>query len=305
MVVRLSENKIKGQKHIGRFFAKNAVGWAMLLPTVIFAYLIVWRPTVMGFVSSLYRMQGSTRLDFVGLRNYIEILTDTNFLRVLSNTFKYTGYSLLIGFLPPLLIAILLNEVRRGQYVFRVGMYIPVVLPGIAVYMLWTYMYMPGEAGLLNTVFSLFGIEPYIWLQDARLAIVWIVVTMTWSGMGGTILMYFAALQGINPDLYEAAAIDGAKIRHKLRFIVLPELYPIMLLLFVRQIIGVFQVMEQPLTMTGGGPNGATESLALLAYKYAFEYLKFDKGMATGVITFLILIVMTLFYTRLEKKVNR
>ena len=85
----------------------------------------------------------------------------------------------------------------------------------------------------------------------------------------------------------------------------LPELYPIMLLLFVRQIIGVFQVMEQPLTMTGGGPNGATESLALLAYKYAFEYLKFDKGMATGVITFLILIVMTLFYTRLEKKVNR
>ena len=69
-------------------------------------------------------------------------------------------------------------------------------------------------------------------------------------------------------------------------------------------IIGVFQVMEQPLTMTGGGPNGATESLALLAYKYAFEYFKFDKGMATGVITFIILIFMTIFYTKLEKKVN-
>lgn len=303
--MQLSKNNIQRQKHISSFFAKNIVGWAMLLPTVIFAYLIVWRPTVMGFVCSLYKMQGSVKTEFVGLRNYIEIITDTNFLRVLLNTFKYTGYSLLIGFIPPLLIAILLNEVRRGQYVFRVGMYIPVVLPGIAVYMLWTYMYMPGEAGLLNTVFSVFGMEPYIWLQDAGLAIVWIVITMTWSGMGGTILMYFAALQGINPDLYEAAAIDGATIRHKLRFIVLPELYPIMLLLFVRQIIGVFQVMEQPLTMTGGGPNGATESLALLAYKYAFEYLKFDKGMATGVITFLILIVMTIFYTKLEKKVNQ
>ena len=289
---------------MGKFIRKNMTGWLMLLPTVLFAYLIVWRPTFMGFYSSLFRMQGSARVEFVGLENYIEIITDTNFLKVLMNTFKYTGLSLLIGFLPPLVIAILLNEVRKGQYGFRVGMYIPVVLPGIAVYMLWSYMYGAGAEGLLNTVLGKFGIEPYIWLQDAKLAIVWIVVTMTWSGMGGTILMYFAALQGINPDLYEAASIDGAKIRHKLRYIVLPELYPIALLLFVRQIIGVFQVMEQPLTMTGGGPNRATESLALLAYKYAFEYFKFDKGMATGAITFVILIFMTIFYTKLEKKIK-
>ena len=184
-------------------------------------------------------------------------------------------------------------------------MYIPVVLPGIAVYMLWSYMYGPGETGLLNTILGSFGVEPYVWLEDSRLAIIWIVVTMTWSGMGGTILMYYAALQGINPDVYEAATIDGAKIRHKLRYIMLPEVYPIALLLFVRQIIGVFQVMEQPLTMTSGGPNGATESLALLAYNYAFKYFQFDKGMATGVITFIILIFMTIFYTRLEKKVNQ
>lgn len=290
---------------MAKFIRKNLTGWLMLLPTVLFAYLIVWRPTVMGFYSSLFKMQGSARVEFVGLQNYIEIITDTNFLKVLMNTFKYTGFSLLIGFLPPLVIAILLNEVRKGQYTFRLGMYIPVVLPGIAVYMLWSYMYGPGETGLLNTILGAFGVEPYIWLQDAKYAIVWIIVTMTWSGMGGTILMYFAALQGINPDLYEAASIDGAKIRHKLRYIVLPELYPIALLLFVKQIIGVFQVMEQPLTMTNGGPNYATESLALLAYKYAFVYFKFDKGMATGAITFVILIFMTIFYTRLEKKLKQ
>lgn len=290
---------------MAKFIRKNITGWLMLLPTVLFAYLIVWRPTIMGFYSSLFKMQGSTRVEFVGLQNYIEIITDTNFLKVLMNTFKYTGFSLLIGFLPPLVIAILLNEVRKGQYTFRLGMYIPVVLPGIAVYMLWSYMYGPGETGLLNTILGAFGIDPYIWLQDARYAIIWIVVTMTWSGMGGTILMYFAALQGINPDLYEAASIDGAKIRHKLRYIVLPELYPIALLLFVKQIIGVFQVMEQPLTMTNGGPNYATESLALLAYKYAFVYFKFDKGMATGAITFVILIFMTIFYTKLEKKLKQ
>lgn len=287
---------------MGRFIRKNLMGWLMLLPTIIFAYLIVWRPTCMSFYNSLFRMQGSTRVDFVGLRNYIEIVTDTNFLKVLTNTFKYTGFSLIIGFLPPFVIAILLNEVKRGQFFFRMGTYIPVVLPGIAVYMLWTYMYLPGSAGLLNSILGLFGVDPYVWLQDSRMAIIWIVVTMTWSGMGGTILMYFAALQGINPDIYEAASIDGAKVRHKLRYIVLPELYPIALLLFVRQIIGVFQVMEQPLTMTGGGPNGATESLTLLAYKYAFDYFRFDKGMATGVMTFLILVCMTIIYIKLEKR---
>lgn len=289
----------------GNFVKKNIVGWLMLLPTIFFAYFIVWRPTIMGFINSLFRMSGSVRLEFVGLDNYIDIITDTNFMTVLGNTFKYTGFSLLIGFLPPLIIAILLNEARRGQYFFRLGMYIPVVLPGIAVYMLWSYIYYPDGTGLLNTILGTFGVDPYVWLQDANLSIVWIVITMTWSGMGGTILMYFAALQGINPDLYEAAAIDGAKVRHKLRYIVLPEIYPIALLLFVRQIIGVFQVMEQPLTMTGGGPNGATESLALLSYKYAFTYYKFDKGMATGVITFVILIFMTIFYNRMEKKVNQ
>ncbi len=84
----------------------------------------------------------------------------------------------------------------------------------------------------------------------------------------------------------------------------LPHIYPVALLLLIRQIIGVFQVMEQPLTMTGGGPNGATTSLALLAYKYAFEYYKFDKAMATGVITFLILCVLTGAYLVIEKKLN-
>ncbi len=286
-------------------FQKNLVGWLMILPTLFFAYFIVWRPTLMGFYSSLFKMRGSVKLEFVGLENYIDIITDTNFLTVLVNTFKYTGFSLLIGFLPPLIIAILLNEVRRGQYFFRLAMYVPVVLPGIAVYMLWRYIYYPDATGLLNTFFGMFGATPYEWLQDPKMSIVWIVVTMTWSGMGGTILMYFAALQGINPDLYEAAAIDGAKIRHKFRYIVLPEIYPIALLLFVRQIIGVFQVMEQPLTMTGGGPDGATQSLALLAYNYAFKYYQFDKGMATGVITFIILIFMTIFYTKMEKKLNQ
>ena len=171
--------RIAQPKKGGNFVKKNIVGWMMLLPTIFFAYFIVWRPTIMGFFNSLFRMRGSVRLEFVGLDNYIDIITDTNFMTVLGNTFKYTGFSLLIGFLPPLIIAILINEVRKGQYFFRLGMYIPVVLPGIAVYMLWSYIYYPDGTGLLNTILNAFGVDPYVWLQDPDHSIIWIVITMT------------------------------------------------------------------------------------------------------------------------------
>lgn len=298
------ENQKLSIKRLKPMVMKNIAGWLMLLPTVVFAYFIIWRPIVMGFYQSLFDMQGSTMLEFVGLENYKDITTDTNFTKVLFNTFKYTGFSLLVGFLPPVIVAILLNEVRHIRAFFKTAIYLPVVLPGIAVYMLWYYLYLPGESGLLNTILASFGIDPQPWLQDAGTSILWIVITMTWQSFGGSTLMYLAALQGINRELYEAAEIDGAGMRKRLRYIMLPEIYPIALLLFIRQIIGVFQVMEQPLAMTGGGPNGASTSLALLAYKYAFEYFQFDKAMATGVITFIILVMITGVYLVLEKKMN-
>lgn len=289
---------------VSTVISKNITGWIMLLPTVIFAYFVIWRPIFMGFYQSFFKMSGNKLVEFVGFKNYAHIISDTNFLTVIANTFQYTGWSIIIGFLPPIVIAMLLNESRHLRSFFKTAVYLPVVLPGIAVYMLWYYMYLPGSSGLLNTIMEHFGIAPYGWLQDGKTTIIWIVITMTWQGMGGSTLMYLATLQGINRELYEAAEIDGAGLRKRIRYILLPEIYPIALLLFIKQIIGVFQVMEQPLTMTGGGPNGASTSLALLAYRYAFEYFQFDKAMATGVITLLILIMITSVYLVVEKKVN-
>ena len=283
---------------------RNIIGWAMLVPTVFLAFFIIWRPVFVGFYQSMFKMQGAKLVEFVGFNNYMIVLKDTNFLKTLGNTFKYVGLSLIIGFPPPLIIAILLNESRHLKSFFKASTYLPVVLPAIAVYMLWTQMYLPGKGGLLNQLLSLFGADPYTWLQDSKNTILWIGITMTWRGMGGTILMYLAALQGVNRELYEAAIMDGAGLRVRIRHIMMPEILPIALLMLVRQIIGVFQVMEEPLTMTGGGPNGASTSLALLGYNYAFKFFQFDRAQAVGGITFVILICVTFMYLKLEKKLN-
>ena len=116
--------------------------------------------------------------------------------------------------------------------------------------------------------------------------------------------MYFAALQGVSRELYEAATLDGAGILQRIRYVTVPQISGLLLLTFVNQIIGVFQVLEQPMTMTGGGPNGASISIGYQLYKYGFVSGRVGHAMALGVIIFVILLVMTVFYFKLEKRVN-
>ena len=116
--------------------------------------------------------------------------------------------------------------------------------------------------------------------------------------------LYLAALQGMDQSLFEAARIDGAGFVRRFWHILMPHMRGIILLLAIRQIIGIFQITEQPLVMTGGGPNGASMSLGLTNYFYAFRYGQFDKSMTLGVISFLFLLILTFVYFRIERKFN-
>jgi len=127
---------------------------------------------------------------------------------------------------------------------------------------------------------------------------------MTWKGCGSTAIVYLASLQGINQELYEAATIDGAGIFKRLQKITIPQIAPIVILLFVRQIIGVFQVMSEPLIMTDGGPNNASMSLNLYSYFAAFRQFQPGRALAMGTITFVILIIVTMFYFKVKDKVE-
>lgn len=279
--------------------------WILILPSLILLYMIVWQPMILGTKYSFYKMQGYTPQHFVGLNNYVRVIQDTQFLRTLGNTFSYVFWSLVIGFIPPVLFAIITNELIHLSKFIKTSIYMPCIIPTIAVTMIWFYMYYPNEGGLLNMLLSAFGVAPQPWLQDASKVIPLIIITMTWHHFGSTTITYIACLQGVNQELYEAAIIDGAGILKRVRFITMPQIMPIILLNLVRQIIGIFQVFEMPFVMTGGGPNNASLSLALQSYRYAFVFGNTESALALSCITFIILLVITAFYFRLEKKLDR
>lgn len=275
-----------------------------MIPTLILLTLCLWRPMVIGTVYSFFKLQGFEPIEFAGLDNYISVLKDANFWIALVNSVKFVLWSLILGLPLPLFAAFLINEVVHGKTCFKIGLYMPVALPGIAVWMIWKLLYQPGPNGVLNMLFKIFGAGESMWLQNSSLTIFLIIIVMTWRGFGSTTLYYLAALQGVNQELYESAKIDGAGIWARIRYIMLPEVYPIVLLFGVRQIIGVFQTYEAVLTMTGGGPDNASLNLGLLTYRYAFGSFQIDKGLASSFVTFIMLMIITIIYFKLEKKLS-
>ena len=293
---------MKNKKDLMSKFKKNLPGWILILPALLCVYFLIVRPQALGIAYSFAEMKGFRITGFAGLDNYIRVLKDSMFGKLLLNTFSYTLWSIVIGYFVPIFLAIVLNEMVHFRNGFRIITYFPAALPGVAVMMLWYFLYYPDASGLFNMLLMKLGFEPYVWLQDTRWVIPWVVIPMTWHGSGATALYYFAALQGVNRELYEAAVMDGAGFIKRIRVVAFPHIASISLLFLVKQIIGVFSILEQPLQMTDGGPNNASMTLGLQAYRYAFVQGKPQLGMALSVIMFLILCLATVFYFKMEKK---
>ncbi len=303
MVTQLNAKDIRKNRRKQKI--KTTLGaWLLLVPAIVVLYLMIWRPSVMGIVWSFFKMKGYTPQEFVGFDNYVKVISDTQFLPVLWNTVQYVFWSFVIGFIPPLLVAFFLNEIVHLRNALRTTIYLPAILPGITILLLWYFIYYPADTGLLNMILVKLGFEPYIWLNDARFTILYIIFQMTWAGFPATMFLYYTTIQGIDETLYEAATIDGAGPWRRFIHVSLPQISGLLILNVVRQIISVFQVMQAPMVMTGGGPNGASTSVGYQLYQYGFVQGRVGQALALGTITFTILIIATCFYFYLNKKVE-
>ena len=271
----------------------EALMWMLLLPTVFTLILCHWNPIFRGMITSLFQTKGFKLVEFVGLKNFKNVLTDTMFLRTLLNTVQYVVWSFVLGAIPPLAIAIALNEVVHFKQGFKILTYLPAIAPGLAASLIWVNIFSPSPGGMLNILMNALGLPTSQWLLNESLTIPLIVVSMTWKGYGATMLLYLSALQSVSQDLYEAAVIDGAGIWRRIFKITVPHLGPTMLLMWVQQVISVFQIFDQPLVMTDGGPNNASLTLGLTSYKMAFSYMQVDRSMALGTVSFFILLIAT------------
>ena len=288
-----------------RTIKKNYTGWLLLIPGIILLLYIVWSPILRGTQYSFFKLAGFTPIEFVGFRNYIEVVTDTFFLQILGNTVKYVLWSLLIGLPLPLIVAVFINEMIHGKEFFKFSTYFPMIVPGVAASLIWWFIYQPGKLGLLNSLFVHLGLPMGDWLQNKDMVIPLIIISATWNSFGATMMMYLASLQGVKQELYDASRVDGAGLFGRVRHVMMPHMYGVILLLAIRQVISVFQIMEQPLAMTYGGPNNASMTLALQGFFYAFRSTnQVGKSLALGMITFVMLIVLTWVYLRFDKKIN-
>lgn len=283
---------------------KNLLAWLIMLPSLALFAFFVWIPLFKNVLLSFFNDYSFS--EFVGLKNYSALFNDVSFVAALKNTFLYIFWSLLIGFLVPMVIGFLLSEVIHAKGLFRVAIYIPCMISGIAVVFLFKNVYGDETYSILNVIVKAFGGKPKPWASDANIIIPLIVIAMTWKGAGGTALIYLSNFQQIDSSLYEAARIDGAKPFQRFARIMMPQMRNTVLTLLVLQVISVFQVFYEPLVIGNwGGPLDSSMSIMLLAYKFAFHDFEFAKGAAASVFLALIILVFTLAYFGLVRYLSR
>lgn len=287
---------------IKKFFKKNVGGWAIMLPTLLLFAFFVWAPLIQNLAYSFYSIKRFQCQDFIWFENYKYVFADPAFKSALINTFEYAFWSILIGFLLPLFLGLLLSEVIHFKAGFRCMLYLPSIISGVAVMLMWTQILDGSSGSLLNGILALFGHEPVQVLMDKHWVIPVIVLVMTWRGAGATVLIYLSALQTVDSSLYEVARLDNANLFQRIWYVTLPSIRPTIKLLFILQIISVFQVFYEPMVMTAGGPDNASISLMYLCYKYTFLDNNPGAGAACGVILALIIIVLSVLYFKISKK---
>ncbi|HVL39943.1 MAG TPA: extracellular solute-binding protein [Fimbriimonadaceae bacterium] len=281
------------------------------LSILIWSYYPLFKGLVIAFQD--YRIVQGTR--WVGLDNFIAVFTQPIFWRSLLNSFVYVGLSILIGFFLPIFLALALNEIPRAKVFFRTVFYLPAMTSPIVIAFLWRQFYDKADTGLLNSVLGSFigivniplrwlGLGPYPtsltydWLGDPSLAMFAVVLPGIWAGAGPGSILYLAALKNIPEERYEAADLDGASWVHKILYIVIPGLKPLILINLLGVFIAGFKAMENIFVLTGGGPLYATHTVGLEVWTNAFMFLKFGYATAAAWVMGAILIGFTLIQIR-------
>ena len=235
-------------------------------------------------------------VDFVGIANFVTVLTDESFLRALRNTLFFVVLGVPVTMFIALVLAVLLNSVsRRVATFFRVGYYIPVITTIVAVAVVWRLMYQ--DTGVINTLLGVAGITGPNWLSDPNTALVAITVMAIWRNVGGSMVIFLAGLQSIPSEVNEAASIDGANAWQKFFRVTIPMMMPTILLNTILITTGYMQFFDEPFVMTNGGPLESTTSIALQVYNQ-FKYGNYSIGAAGAYILFALVGILAIIQFR-------
>lgn len=253
-------------------------------------------PMVGAVLLSLYEWNGISALRWRGLANYTRALGDFDFWQSLRVTSSFVFTALPSRVVVALALALLVNRIRTCQNLFSTIIYIPAVIPGVALAILFARVLNP-EVGLLNRFLELIGIQGPGWLFSPQWALPGLGLMFLWQS-GAAMILYIIGLEAIPKELLEAAAIDGAGAWRRFRHVTLPLLTPIILFNLIVGVIGNFQYFAPVFVMTQGGPNKATLFFVFNVYRTAFEYFEFGYASALTVVLFILIALMTYLLLR-------
>ena len=277
---------------------RDRVGYLMVLPYLLHIAVFLGYPLAFAFVLIFHRWNIYTPMKWVGLGNIKLLLTDPLIWRALVNTLYFLLIHIPLQLVVALGLAQLLNQRIRGRAFFRASYFMPVVVSGVVVTILWQQMY-ARESGLVNLLLQSFGLPKIGWLTDRRFAMPAIAIMATWKNVGLYVVLFLVGLQAIPAHLYEAAELDGANAWQKFRLITVPMLNPTVMLVLLLSTIGGFSLFIEPYVMTGGGPVNSTLSGILYLYKQAFFFSKMGYATTIGFFWAMIIFAVVLLQRRL------
>lgn len=285
--------------------ALRARKWILLfvLPAMLLYAVFFIVPTLAGLGLSFFNWDGiSSHMDFVGIKNYSNLVQDPIFRSAISNNIKFTLTVLMITIVLSLFLAVHVVKKTRFNAIMRVIFFLPLVLSSIAIAFIWTFLYDP-NMGVINAVLHIFW--PHwipTWLGDPSIAIFALALVQIWTHTGQILIIFVAGLQTIPPDLYEAASIEGASPWQSFRYVTWPLLAPVAIIATVLTTIQSFKAFDLVFVMTDGGPFYSTEILATFIYHQAFGNYKFGYAAAASVVFMLLIALITLVQFKVVRR---
>lgn len=275
-----------------------------ILPAFLLYSVFVIAPTASALYLSFTSWNGiSDEIRYIGFANFVEIWNSTRVHHALKNTLIFTVSLVVLENILAIALAILVDKVRWFRNFFRSIFYLPVLMSGVVMGFIWVII-LNYNFGVINQLLDMLGLTSWKvdWLGDPDLALISIILSTVWKAAGYYMIIYLAGLQGIPPELTEAASIDGANGWQQFRHITFPLLASAMTVCMMLSMIGSLKIFDQIAVMTDGGPGFATETLTYIIYKVGFGELRQGFGTALAIVLFLLTLVLSLIQIKVLRK---
>lgn len=290
----------KEKKNFSIRKGETLAGYLFLTPNIIGFLLFIAIPVAISLILSFFEWDLVSAPTFVGLENFRDLLfNDPVFWKVVKNTVLYVGLYIPLNIIISLGLALWLCTIKKSA-LLKTMFFLPVLAPTVAAALVWKFLYQ--EEGLINYLLSLLNIGPINWMGSPDYALLAVIFMSVWKFYGLNMIIFIAGIKAIPVTLYEAAKIDGANSFWRFLKITLPMVSPAMFFAIVMTLISSFQVFDQVLVMTGGGPVNATNTIVMYIYETGFQY--YDMGMASAIawLLFIVIFLVTIVQMQLQKK---